>query len=276
MARRISFVLFTATLLLSMVGTRPVQAQGLIFSLPEDGTGVEYQGTLVQENVRPDLPDGSEVLRWDRQLSIKSVGREDAEFEGVVQPCRWIEIKVVTGNRGEAGIDPGPVGARIYKVLVPESRVIDSSVDSGHIPNTVMPFVRGYRRLGEEPREDLTGRGLTVYPTLCLLANYNDPQTVAASDRIENASGQKTFDARRAKGIVVRERLDARSTNTGEFWVSGDVPFGLAGWKVTIKREAKATTAVRDEFQLVSTVTCEMKVNQLLSRDRAESELVTD
>jgi len=274
MTRRTIPVLFSAAILLAAADCGFVQAQGLIFSLPEDGTGVEYQGTLVQENERPDLPDNKEVLKWTKELSIKSVGREDADYAGVVQPCRWIEIKVVTGAAGAGGIDSGPVGARIYKVLVPESKVIGSSVDSQTIPNTVMPIVKGYRRLGEEPVEELNGRGLVVYPTLCLLANYRNPETITASDRVENASGQDSFDARHMKGTVVRERPDARSTNTGEFWVSRDVPFGLAGWTVTVRREAKVTTEIRDRFQLVSTVTCQMKVKKLL--DTAETELVTD
>ena len=62
----------------------PAMAQGLIFHLPEDGTGVEYSGDIIQENVRPDIADGKETLRWSREISIKSVGREDAQFEGVL------------------------------------------------------------------------------------------------------------------------------------------------------------------------------------------------
>ena len=118
-------------------------AQGLIFQLPEDGTGVEYRGEIIQENVRPDIAEGKETLKWDREISIKSVGREEAEFQGVVQPCRWIEIKVITGDPGAAGIDPGPVGARIYKVLVPESKVLDKPIDADLVPNVMLPIVRG-------------------------------------------------------------------------------------------------------------------------------------
>ena len=47
-----------------------------------------------------------------------SVQSEMATFRGQEQPCRWIEIKVVTGHPSEVGIR-GPV--RIYKVLVPEA-----------------------------------------------------------------------------------------------------------------------------------------------------------
>ena len=75
-----------------------VNAQGLIFHLPEDGKAVEYEGTLTQATG----PDDQAPLTWTCELSIKSVGREEAEFEGKVQPCRWIEIKTLTGTAGAA------------------------------------------------------------------------------------------------------------------------------------------------------------------------------
>ena len=71
-----------------------VSAQGLIFNLPEDGKMVEYEGTLTQGT----SADDESPLSWTCQLTIKSVGRENAEFQGESQPCRWLEIKVLTGN----------------------------------------------------------------------------------------------------------------------------------------------------------------------------------
>ena len=59
-------------------------AQGLIFHLPEDGKAVEYEGTLTQATG----PDDQAPLTWTCELSIKSVGREEAEFEGKVQPTK--------------------------------------------------------------------------------------------------------------------------------------------------------------------------------------------
>jgi hypothetical protein len=72
--------------------------QGLIFHLPEDGKMVEYEGTLTQGTSAED----EAPLTWTCELTIKSVGREDAEFQGTSQPCRWLEIKVLTGNAGAA------------------------------------------------------------------------------------------------------------------------------------------------------------------------------
>ena len=79
-------------------------AQGLVLNLPEDRVSVEYEGTLTQAT----SVDDQSPLSWNCELTIKSVGREDAVFEGKVQPCRWVEIKTLTGKAGAAGIDPGP------------------------------------------------------------------------------------------------------------------------------------------------------------------------
>ncbi|MCH2210159.1 MAG: hypothetical protein MK110_02580 [Fuerstiella sp.] len=248
--------------------------QGLIFSLPEDGSGVEYEGTVIQETVRPDLQDGREILTWSRELSIKSVGREHTEYNGELQPCRWIEIKVVTGTSGATGIDAGPVGARIYKVLVPENKVMSLAVDGESIPNAVLPIVKGFRRLGEEQVEQINSHGLVVYPTLCLLANYESPTEISESETVDSVSGQENFDSRHMKGETIRERPDSRSTNTGEFWVSQDVPFGLAGWSVRVVRELKGSTEERTKFRQISSINSEMKVQNIL--EAAESELITE
>jgi hypothetical protein len=257
MNRRSHFVLFLLPLA-ACLHTPSASAQGLIFSLPEDGAGIEYEGKLIQETVRPELEDG----------------REDAEYNGEIQPCRWIEIKVITGKAGAAGIDAGLVGTRIYKILVPERKVIDSHVDAHSIPNSYLPIVRGYRRLGEERVESISSRGLAMYPTLCLLANYDSPEVISESASIESVSGRDSFDSRHMKGMFVRERRESRTTNTAEFWVSQDVPFGLAGWKVKVDNEVKGATADRSTFNRLTTVTCEMKVREIM--DFVESELITD
>lgn len=269
---RIQSVLFTAVVCL--FAATPTKGQGLVLSLPEDGKGIEYEGTVIQETIRPELDDGKETLTWSRELSIKSVGQEDAEYNGQVQPCRWIEIKVVTGTAEASGIDTGPVGARIYKVLVPESKVIDGAADAEAIPNSVLPIVKGWRRLGEEQVEEFNSSGLVVYPTICLLANYETPAVVASSESVESVDGRETFDSRHMKGQVVRERTESRSTNSGEFWVSRDLPFGLAGWSVKVVRETKGSTEERGRFRQVSTVTSDMKVREILQS--AESELITE
>ena len=252
-----------------------VNAQGLIFSIPEDGSGIEYAGTVSYETIRADIAEGKETITKARELSIKSVGVEDADFEGVTQPCRWIEIKVTTGTKGEAGIDPGPVGSRIYKFLVPESKLIGKATDADSIPNIVLPIVKGYRRSGEAAVRPMKSRAIAIYPTICQLTHYPEPEVVAETEspqtRLGESSG-RSFNAKHLKGRKVMERPSSRSTNEGNFWVSDEAPFGLVRWEVTVTQEKKESTATRDTFQEVSTTTCEMSVSKIEAN--AESELV--
>jgi len=69
------------------------------------------------------------------------------------------------------------------------------------------------------------------------------------------------------------ESSKSRSTNEGEYWVSKDVPFGLARWVVTITTEEKELAAARSEFRTVIVKKLDMKLKRI--RDNAESELVT-
>ena len=262
----IAVTLFLATVLTG----NAAPAQSLIFFLPEDGKSVEYEGTLVQSTG----PDDPAPLSWTCELSIKSVGEEMAEFEGVQQPCRWIEIKTLTGKAGAAGIDPGPVGARIYKVLVPESKIIASEADADGIPNEMLPIVRGFRRLGEEAIKEIRTPTLRTYPTITMLTNYQQLEEVASADVPEVIAQGLSISARRMKGLTKMERPESRSTNEGEYWVTEDVPFGLARWVVTVTTEEKPSAAPVADFKRVCIKKIDMKLKRI--RDNAESELVTE
>lgn len=266
---RSGFQLLTALSFLMAAGQ--ASAQGLIFSLPEDGKGVEYEGTITYTTVRADIDEGRETITKAREMSIKSVGKTEAEFNGQMQPCRWIEIKIVTGTAGEGGIDPGPVGSRIYSVLVPESKIISTATDADSIPNITLPIVKGYRRSGEAQRRDIKSKAISFYPTICQLVNYPEPEVVAEAETPETKSPDQ-FTARHLKGRMVMERPESRSTNEGHFWVSEGVPFGLARWEVTVTREQKESTASRDDFKEVTTTTSEMSVRKLIPN--AEPELI--
>ena len=246
--------------------------QGLLFNLPPDGQGVEYEGEISYVTVRADIAEGTETVKKAREISIKSVGSEDRDFEGTTQACRWIEIKVVTGVTGAGGIDPGPVGSRIYKVLVPESKIIATAVDDDQIPNVTVPIIEGWRRSGEASVRRMTSEAISFYPTICQLANYSDPETIAAVESPELIANDLSVNAKHLKGRHIMERPESRSTNEADYWVSDEVPFGLARWEVTVTREQKESTATRDKFLEVVTTTSTMSVRKILPI--AESELI--
>ncbi len=268
---RLNPLAIAATLCVALVcGGGSVAAQGLIFSLPEDGMAVEYEGTLTQSTG----PDDQSPLQWTCELSIKSVGKEEAEFEGVTQPCRWLEIKSVTGKAGAAGIDPGPVGSRIYKVLVPESKIIGEWKDADGIPNEMIPIVKGFRGLGEEAVTPIATHAIRFYPTISLLTSYHDPETVATADTPGTLLQGQSITASRMRGKMVMESQKVRSTNEAEYWVSKDVPFGLARWIVTITSDEKDSAAPVSEFKPTTIKKVDMKLRRI--RENAESELVTE
>jgi hypothetical protein len=261
---------FALALLIGTAFSGSADGQGLIFNLPADGMAVEYEGTLTQGA----SADDPAPLSWTCELSIKSVGQENADFQGTMQACRWIEIKTVTGKAGAAGIDPGPVGARIYKVLIPESKVVDDWKDAEGIPNDMMPIVRGFRRLGEEAVKPISTPALRYYPTISLLTSYKDPETIATSEIPETLLQGESITARRMKGKLVMESTKSRSVNEGEYWVSKDVPFGLARWVVTVTTLEKDSAAPVSEFKPVIVKKVDMKLRRV--RENAESELVTE
>lgn len=267
---RLNSVGFATTLILGLITPlRSAEAQNLIFSLPDDGALVVYEGTLKQAT----SVDDENPLSWTCELSIKSVGKEDAMFDGQMQPCRWIEIKTLTGRAGAAGIDPGPVGLRIYKCLIPESKVYGTLQDESGIAVDMLPIVRGYRRIGEDAVKEIRSPALRTYPMITLLTNYQTVEEVASNAVPETLLQGQTLSARHMKGTTRMERAESRSTNAGEYWVSEEVPFGLARWSVTVTREEKPSAAPVSEFKVVTIETVDMKIRTI--RQDAESELVT-
>src|SRR4051794_41065281 len=165
-----------AVLALSIIGgAGSAQAQGLIWELPPEGTLVHYEGTITQTNFRLDAPGaedkGDVTAQWVGHLTIKSLKSETAEFNGKQQPCRWLEFIVATG-KSEEGLKAGPVGERIYRVLVPESRVIPATVDPQNIPLAFLPIVKGTQKLGDKPATPIKNGVLQIYPLIALVMNH--------------------------------------------------------------------------------------------------------
>jgi hypothetical protein len=253
------------------VAVVPASAQGLLWSLPEDGTWVRHEGTYTQVETRPDSIEGDLQIEWERWLTISSVGREMAEFNNETVPCRWIEIKVETGKGSETGIDAGPIGARIVKVLVPESRVMGKQIDEDQIPVAFIPIVKGYRKIGENPTEEIEAKVLQIFPMVSMLLHYPTIQSTGEEEDPDVRLGPVT--ATKLKGSYKMENLYSRSENEATLWQSDEVPFGLAKWSVVLLREAKDASESREEFRQVSEITEEMSAH--LTGNDAQSELAT-
>jgi hypothetical protein len=258
------------------------QAQGLLWSVPEeDGTGIRYEGTYTQLVKRPNAVEGDTTIVSTRRLRIASVGKEEAEFRGEKQPCRWIEFKVQTGRPKEGDIDSGPGSVRIYKILVAESIIKGKTTEplssDREVFISIIPIVKGFRKIGDEPAQPISPNILQISPAISLLQHYRnlkgDGETaqfelVGAGGMTSSVAGDKFT------GSNILESQTSRSTNTAEIFRSEIVPFGVVKWTAKTTVEEKTSTAPRSEFVLKSEITEEMVALEVLNG--VESELVTD
>jgi hypothetical protein len=108
--------------------TQAARADGLIYQLPDDGTGVFY------ETETSFTRDGQERT-VKGTLSISSVGKLTVDNE----PCRWIEIKSVTTVDGQERIS-------ITKCLIAEKYLKKGEAPGQHL-------IRGWAKQGnDEPQ----------------------------------------------------------------------------------------------------------------------------
>ncbi|QDU78713.1 hypothetical protein Pla110_04170 [Polystyrenella longa] len=248
-----------------------VQAQGLIWSLPEDGTWARYEGTYNQTEIRSGVAEGNLVLEWIRELTIKSLGTEQAMYQGEETTCHWIEFKQVTGKPSEAGIDPGSYGVRIYKVLIPEEVIIGKVIDGQDILVDYIPIVKGYRQLSLfEEVEEIETPVFQVYPLVTLLRHYRKISEEGPASLSLKAGG---FETTKYLGSLTTESPTNRTRNKGEFWRSPDVPFGIAQWSINVQKENKDREDGRGEFRLASEITENMSL--VATGDGAQTELET-
>lgn len=253
-------------------GSAPrANAQGLIWKLPADGTWIRYEGTYQQIETRSNTGGTDLTIQWIQHLTIKSVGALEAEFEGKTVPCRWLEFKVQTGKKSEAGINPGPVGASIYKVLVPESRVIGKLADDETIPVSFLPMVKGYRKEGDKPVEEMTGSVFQIYPKVARFMHYKTLEKEGEPEPLDLATGPVT--AQKWKGKYEAENSQGHTVQEAELWRSDEVPFGLAQWSVKQSMERKGNNEPRSSFKQVAQTLVEMKA--LETGTDAKSEIET-
>jgi hypothetical protein len=265
---------------LVLLSASAADAQGLIWKLPEDGTWIRYEGTYKQLERRPESTEGDLTLQWQRNVEIKSVGREMAEhnvFRRTPPPepemCRWLEFKVVTGNVVEGIIDAGPGGTAIYKVLVPESEIRGQLQDEETIILSYLPVVKGYRKLGDEPPQPLESQVLHVHPTLSLLRYFRNLQSDGVEQTLEVPSVGSVA-ATAFKGNMQMETRINRSTSEGEILRSESLPFGVVKWTARTVIEEKNPTEPRSAFK--ETIQLTEELNAVEVGTGAESELVIE
>ncbi len=245
-------------------------SQGIIRSLPAPGKWVRYEGRYEQIEIHPQKNQSNVTTEWLRHLTIKCLGDEiQASYRGKTVPCQWIELKVVTGKNSEGGIDAGPVGARIFRVLVPKSKVNSQVKDADGIRNAFLPIVKGYKKIGDGDVQPMRTKVLQIYPLISNLMHYRKLQDEgkAGIKIMENSISTK----KQTGELTIESKLH-KTINKAEMWASDTVPFGLAKWKVKIERFSKGSVTPRSEFQPVTEITVEMEVRDI--GNEAESEIL--
>lgn len=251
-------------------GLPTADAQSLVWDLPEDGTWVRYEGTWKQTEVGSGESSlNLEIPPWTRNVWLKSVGKTAFDVRGQLVPARWLEIKVLAGREKDGELDPGATGLELYKILVPEDAVTGRPVDEAGVPNTFLPVLKGYRKLGRGEPQDLPVNALQVYPVLSLVGYYRNLEKSEQPRDVQTGLGAKQADL--YHGTQTSERPESRAIQESTVWRTKDVPFGVARWTAKVSREIKDARAPRSEFQPATTVEVEMTAQET-GRD-AQSEL---
>ncbi len=267
MSRATALVLSVCGLFLTASVSR---AEGVIWDLPPDGSWIRLEGSYAQTEIRPDSATGKlEIAPWIERLWIKSVGEEDAEYQGETVPCRWLEIKVERGREREGKIDTGLTGLEIYKVLVPTTKVLFESVDADGVPVSHLPIVKGYRKLGKAEPKALTEPALQLYPLAVMAGYYRDEQVEETG--VDPEVGLGAVKADKLHAAITIERRSSRTVQDSFIWRSKDVPFGIARYSAKITREIKDDRQSRDDFKPSSEVVIDLKAQE--SGNDAKSEL---
>jgi len=252
-------------------------AQGLLWKLPEqEKTWCRYEGTYKQTVRRPQSAEGDLTLEWVRHLTIKSLGQEDAEFKGETVPCRWIEIKQLTGHVNEGVVDAGPGGNRIYKLLVPEGEIRGTITETLSADRDMfvsfIPVVKGFRKIGDEPAAAIEGQVFDLYPMVSFLRHFRNLESTSDEETVQTPF--KDVTGKLYKGDVVAETPILRTTTVGEMYRSDESPFGLAKWTAKVNTETKQSTSARTNFIPSLEIIEEMSLVEV--GEDAETELVTD
>jgi hypothetical protein len=264
MMRPFRSLVLLATLLLATGVTNCANAQGLLWSLPEDGTWVKYIGKYKNKEEQPGNNAGPLQLEWLSELTIQSVGEEKAMFKGSETTCRWIEFKVVTGLPSAGGveagaaIDPGPFGVRTYKVLIPADSVTGELTDGEGLPITYLPIIKGIRKIGRDAQpEAIKEKVLAFYPVLGMFANYLDLAQVGNEESLDLA-GLGAVKAKQLKGTLKQKNSEIRTESVGQIWLSSEVPFGWAKYQVKLTRQRKSKFAPESDFAPAAEIEVEM------------------
>ena len=246
--------------------TPAARAGGLVWNLPAPGTEARYEGEITQTLTGRDNQT-TEIARL-RRVTVRSLEAETAEYRGEQVPARWLEFVAETGTPGERGLDPGPAGRVVYKILTPESAIAPDLTDERGVPRAFLPVLRGWRQVGDgEPAE--LGPAFRAYPAVCLLTEFEPDEILERTDDAADVPAGR-FEGTRFRAKLVEESRTARVTHEANWLLSDAAPFGPAEWSATVVRETKDALADRDTFAESSRTVSKMELVEVADDARGE------
>lgn len=244
----------------SALFSQSAMAQGLLWKLPaEENVSVLYYGKFSQQDIsKGNTGEVGKTITWDREIIVKSLKKANGYYNGKQVACRWIEISVRTGQLDDGDINTGPAGQRIYKVLVPESKIISSTTDDNKILVSMIPValdkdgkVMGVKKIGETNPKRMTVSVLKVHPMLSLLGHYRTLKQETGGEPLTLLKGQPPVSSDQYKKYTASQTTESpahRSTNTATIYCTDRIPTGIAQWEIKERHEAKNSSQSRKEF----------------------------
>lgn len=251
--RLMQLSLFSLTL---MLFPSLCSAQGILWNLPEVGTQVNYEGTVSQELLRDPSVGENLSHQWEKQLELRCVGEQQAEFEGQTVDCRWIEIESKTGTRVDGNLDMGPGAHRILKLLVPVNAVSLKLTKSNGLPKTTLPILKGYQLIDQGTAEPISSNYVSLYPLISQVSiSHHAEQATGASESV----GVDSFESEIFRDKTSEESKTRKIENQTQVTVGPEMPFGAMMWEVEISTYSKGASVPVDGFVQVSTLTEQMQ-----------------
>ncbi|GAB4138728.1 MAG: hypothetical protein Tsb009_07110 [Planctomycetaceae bacterium] len=218
----------------------PTLADGLIYSLPKDGSKVIYE-------MKANKSDKNTNRDFDGTISIASVGSETVDN----QKCRWIEVGLTMNFNGQS------------RKVVSKMLITESDIGKGKIPlaNIKRAWIR--IRNKTEKLEDVFGRKGGPLPAF-LSGPLTDVKK-SSTEQIATPAGK--FPGHRLAGKT--SYVQGNDNREDEFKVEYDlrlsekVPFGVAAAKITIQEFVQ-------KMRLDDTITLDLKLKSISKNAKSE------
>ncbi len=201
---------------LSLFAPVVVQANGLVYRLPKDGTWVTYH--VNWQLYGPEAEDSEGTGTW----TMQSVGTEMVDGK----KCRWIEItEQLDARAGE------PKQERTVKFLIPETALQSEKDPRKHT-------IRYWWKMGNNDAKKHDGQQMSGQTLMFLHGRAESSKEIKLDKTVLYQRGEFKFEKARLEKEVYRWQHNGKQramTFQNTLWLNEKVPFGTAASKIETK-----------------------------------------